>query len=140
VTDEARSISPSVSALAVAAAFLLLSLAVGSHYRTYGFLVVMTGVGLVAYLYPGRLRVHLRGGILPVVALAVVIVLTRRIDVHTPYGVWHGPALWPRAAAVVLLNIPPVIGLLLGDRLGRRRMRRRHDGVEALASSSGARI
>jgi len=114
------------SSLALAAVFLGLVFA-APHIGPYladGFLVVMLGVALMAFLYPGHLAGHLATGILPVVALLLVADLTRTVTVHTSTGVWHGPSLVHRALAVVVFfGAPAVVGLLIGDALGRRRTR-----------------
>jgi hypothetical protein len=125
---------PAGSAALVAVVLLTLLLVTprGAHL-TYGFIIVAVGVGLVSFLVPHRVPVHIAGGVVPVVLLLFSIAATRSIHLDVPDRVWHGPSLASRAlAVVVLVGIPATVGLLVGDRLGRVRARRSapsHPGV-----------
>ena len=91
-------------------------------YWRYGFVAVIAVLAALSYWLPGRLALHVLGGVLPVV---VLISVWNLIDSHQFFGRvhLHGPSFVMILGGVaVVLGLPAAIGLAIGDSLGRRRL------------------
>ena len=104
--------------------WLTCALAAPFGYWRFGPLAVVAVLAAVSYWLPGRLPLHVLGGVLPVVVLLAVWNL---IDSHQFFDRLHlhGPSFVMMLGAVAVgLGVPAVIGLAIGDWLGRRRVAR----------------